>query len=87
MKLTTYQKIIHNHNFGLNTHIGRFVYDIQYDYQGGFWRIIRCLSKYLKGRNVTQYDFCGNVIGSTQENSWEWREKLPKEAVEWIRGK
>ena len=87
MKLTTYQKIVHKHNFGLNTPIGRYVYDIQFDYMAGFWRVIRCLKVYLKGKNTIQYDFCGNAVGSTQENNWEWREKLPKEAVEWIRGK
>lgn len=72
MKLTTYQKIISNHNFGLNTPIGRYVYDIQYDYMVGCWRVIRCLSKYLKGNNkAVQYDFCGNAIKSTVDTYWE----------------
>ena len=88
MKTTTIQKIISNHNFGLNTHIGRYVYDIQFDYMAGCWRIIRCLSKYLKGSNkAIQYDFCGNAIKSTVDTYWEWRERIPKEAVEWIKGK
>ena len=86
MKTTTIQKIITNHNFGLNTHIGRYSYDIQYDYQGGFWRIIRCLNKYLKGSNkAVQYDFCGNAIESTVDTYWEWEEKIPDDMVTLIK--
>ena len=85
MKTTTIQKIISNHNFGLNTHIGRYSYDIQYDYQGGFWRIIRCLSEYLKGRNAVQYDFCGNAIESTINTNWEWWDRIPDDMVKLIK--
>lgn len=86
MKTTTIQKIITNHNFGLNTHIGRYSYDIQCDYQGGFWRIIRCLNKYLKGSNkAVQYDFCGNAIESTVGTYWEWKEKIPDDMVTLIK--
>lgn len=87
MKLTTYQKIVHNHNFGLNTPIGRYVYDIQFDYMAGCWRIIRCLKTYLKGKNAAQYDFCGNSIEPINDINWEWRERVPNEVVDWIRGK
>lgn len=76
MKPTTIQKIISNHNFGLNTHIGRYTYDIQYDYQGGFWRIIRCLTKYLKGRNA---------IESIANTNWEWGERIPSDMVTLIK--
>ena len=79
MKFTTYQRIARNHNLGLNTPIGRYLYNIQYDYMGGFWRVIRCL-KGWEGGTAVQYDFCGNVIGSTQGNNWEWRERIPDEA-------
>ena len=86
MKLTTYQKIIFNHNFGLNTHIGRYVYDIQFDYMAGCWRVIRCLSKYLKGHNrAVQYDFCGNAIESTIDTYWEWWERIPDDMVTLIK--
>lgn len=85
MKTTTIHKIITNHNFGLNTQIGRYVYDIQYDYMGGFWRIIRCLKTYVKGNKAVQYDFCGNSIESTSNTNWEWRERIPKEMVSWIK--
>ena len=76
MKPTTIQKIISNHNFGLNTHIGRYSYDIQYDYQGGFWRIIRCLTKYLKGRNATE---------SIANTNWEWWGRIPSDMVALIK--
>ena len=76
MKLITIQKIISNHNFGLNTHIGRYSYDIQYDYQGGFWRIIRCLTKCLKGRNT---------IESIANTNWEWWERIPSDMVTLIK--
>ena len=85
MKSTTIQKIISNHNFGLNTKQGRYAYDIQYDQMAGCWRIIRCLTKYLKGRNVVQYDFCGNAIGLTNDTNWEWWEKIPSDMVTLIK--
>ena len=85
MKTNTYQRIITNHNCGLNTQIGRYVYDIQYDYMGGFWRIIRCLKAHVKGNKAVQYDFCGNSIEPTSNTNWEWRERIPKEMVNWIK--
>lgn len=87
MKINTYQKIVSNHNFGLNTRIGRYVYDIQYDYMAGFWRVIRCPRGWIKGNKAVQYDFCGNAIESTSGTNWEWRERVPQEVVNWIRGK
>lgn len=85
MKPTTIQKIISNHNFGLNTKNGKYTYDIQYDPMAGCWRIIRCLTKYLKGRDAVQYDFCGNAIGFTNDNNWEWMERVPKELIQYIK--
>ena len=87
MKISTYQKIVSNHNFGLNTPIGRYVYDIQFDYMAGFWRIIRCLKNHLKGNKAIQYDFCGNSIEPTSNTNWEWRERVPEEVMNWVRGK
>lgn len=76
MKPTNIQKIISNHNFGLNTHIGRYSYDIQYDPMAGCWRIIRCLTKYLKGRNT---------IESIANTNWEWWERIPSDMVTLIK--
>lgn len=87
MKISTYQKIVSNHNFGLNTPIGRYVYDIQFDYMAGFWRVIRCLKNYLKGNKAVQYDFCGHAIEPTSNTNWEWRERVPEEVMNWVRGK
>lgn len=84
MKINTFLRIVANHNRGINTRIGHYLYNIQYDYMGGFWRVIRCVRGWENGTAV-QYDFCGNVVGSTQGNNWEWKEKLPKEAIEWIK--
>lgn len=79
MKISTFRRIIANHNKGLDTHMGRYLYNIQYDFMAGCHRIIRCL-KGWEGGTAVQYDFCGNVIGSTQGNNWEWRERIPEEA-------
>lgn len=87
MKISTYQKIVSNHNFGLNTPIGRYVYDIQFDYMAGFWRVIRCLKTHLKGNKAVQYDFCGNAVEPTSNTNWEWRERVPEEVMDWVRGK
>ena len=87
MKISTYKRIAANHNRGINTHIGRYLYNIQYDYMGRFWRVIRCLKAYVKGNKAVQYDFCGNAIEPTSDTNWEWRERVPQEVVDWIRGK
>lgn len=78
MKISTFKRIIANHNKGLDTHMGRYLYNIQYDFMAGCHRIIRCL-KGWEGGTAVLYDFCGNVIGSTQGNNWEWRERIPDE--------
>lgn len=86
MKISTFRRIIANHNKGLDTHMGRYLYNIQYDFMAGFFRVIRC-RKGWEGGTAVQYDFCGNPIGSTQGNNWEWRERVPQEVVDWVRGK
>lgn len=84
MKINTFQRIIINHNRGNDTHIGHYSYNIQYDFMGGFWRIIRCPRGFEKGHAV-QYNSYGNAIESTVNNSWEWRERIPKEVFDEIK--
>lgn len=87
MKINTFLRIVVNHNRGLDTRIGHYLYNIQYDYMGGFWRVIRCPKGWVKGNRAVQYDFCGNAIEPTSDTNWEWRERVPQEIVNWIRGK
>lgn len=64
MKQSTIDRIINNHNNRKLTHIGAYIYDIQWHPLDNKWYIRRCKKDNI-GREWL--DWKGNVI-----SGWEW---------------